>query len=56
MARKCHERVDRLDPSLPATDGTHQRVLAAMTDAELHAEWDRWQSLPAVIDPIPVRS
>ncbi len=55
LARKCHERVDRLDPSLPYTEGTHQRVLAAMTDDELHTRWDEMQAVPVVYDPIPLR-
>lgn len=55
LARKCHERVDRLDPSLPYTEGTHQRVLAAMTEEDLALEWARMQAVPVVYDPIPAR-
>lgn len=53
LARKCHERVARLDPTLPYTEGTHQRVLAVLTDDELRGEWERMQAVPAVYDPIP---
>ncbi len=56
MARKCRERVDRIDPALPVTDGAHQRVLAAMTEEELELEWARLQAVPVVYDPIPVRT
>ncbi len=55
MARKCHERADRIDPSLPWTEGTHQRVLAAMTDEQLELEWARLQATPVVYDPVPLR-
>lgn len=55
MARKCHERVDRIDPSLPETDGAHQRVLAVLSPDDLRAEWDRRQEYSVVYDPIPAR-
>jgi Glycosyl transferase family 2 len=56
LARKCHERVDRLDPTLPYTEGTHQRVLAALSDEELRVEWAQLQAVPVVFDPVPIRS
>lgn len=53
LIRKCHERVDRIDPSLPYTEGTHQRELAVLSDAELGVRWLEWQNREAVFDPIP---
>lgn len=56
MARKCHERVDRIDPTLPATAGAHQRQLAALDDTGLKAAWETRAATPTVHDPIPSRS
>lgn len=56
MARKCRERVERLDPSLPQSDGAHQKRLFVMSEPELRAEWSRMMSAPVLFDPIPVRS
>lgn len=55
MARKCRERVDRIDPTLPETDGAHQRVLAALSADDLRREWERRQEFSVVYDPIPAR-
>lgn len=55
LARKCRERVDRIDPSLPETDGAHQRVLAALSPEDLRAEWERRQGFSVRYDPIPAR-
>lgn len=56
LKRKCHERVDRLDPSLPEHDGVHQKRLAAMSEKELRIEWEQMQARPCVLDPIPCSS
>jgi hypothetical protein len=53
LARKCRERVDRIDPSLPYSEGTHQRVLAVLNEDELRLEWARMQAIPVVYDPVP---
>lgn len=55
MVRKCHERVDRIDPTLSADQGAHQRRLAAMTDDQLKTAWITLQETPTAYDPIPVR-
>lgn len=56
MARKCHERIDRIDPTLPPTAGLHQRELAALSEADLRAAWEVRALTPTVHDPIPYRS
>lgn len=56
LKRKCHERVDRLDPSLPEHDGVHQKRLAAMDSHDLLIEWEQMQARPCVLDPIPCSS
>ncbi len=56
MREKSTMRVATLDPTLPGTEGTHQRVLAAMSDAELAARWAEMDEEYNVVDPIPVRS
>lgn len=56
MAEKCQARVATINPELPYTEGTHQRILAAMSPVELAAEWDRMQAVEVVYDPIPVRT
>ena len=56
MAVKCQERVARIDPSFGWEYGTHQRVLAALTENELREAWAAMQDIPSVYDPIPVRA
>lgn len=55
MVSKSKERVATLDPDLPYGEGTHQRILAAMTGDELVAAWAKRCARPTVIDPIPER-
>lgn len=53
MVVKSEARTVRLDPSLPETEGAHQRRLHAMSMDEKRAEWARWQETETVFDPIP---
>ena len=40
LHRKSQERVERLDPSLPHSEGTHQRVLVSGGDDYRASQWD----------------
>lgn len=53
LNRKCVERVDRIDPSLPYSEGTHQRILAAMTQQERADFWATREGLDVIYDPVP---
>lgn len=55
MVRKVLERTDRIDPSLPVTDGAHQRERAAFLRAGGSPEemWAEWLNQATVFDPIP---
>jgi hypothetical protein len=56
MARKCVERVERIDPTFARTTGLHQRILAELDPDELAAAWAVREQTPTVQDPIPYRS
>lgn len=51
--RKVRERVDRIDPSLPVTEGAHQRQYRELPEVEMRQAWDAIQQVPAVYDPVP---
>lgn len=53
MKRKVAERLARIDPSLPITDGAHIRELGGFTDAEFAARYEEMVALGTVYDPIP---
>jgi glycosyltransferase involved in cell wall biosynthesis len=55
LHRKSRERVERLDPALPESEGSHQRVLDAGGDEYRASEWDARKANAAVVDPIPYR-
>lgn len=55
LNRKCEERTVRLDPSLPHTDGTHQKDLYAMTPGQRAIAWEKRVRAACVYDPIPYR-
>jgi hypothetical protein len=56
MARKCRERVDRIDPTLPQSAGLHQRELAVLDATGLDVAWEVRALTTTVADPIPFRS
>ena len=53
MKRKVAERIARIDPSLPLTDGTHIRELGGFTDEQFAARYEEMVALGTVYDPIP---
>jgi hypothetical protein len=54
LNEKSRDRVERLDPSLPVTDGAHQRVLDAMTPEGRRSAWEERVASATVYDPIKV--
>lgn len=55
LHRKCEERTVRLDPSLPHTDGTHQKELFSMSPEQRGTAWEQRLRDACVYDPIPYR-
>lgn len=49
---KSRDRVVRIDPSLPESEGAHQRVLHALSLEERRAAWADMQARETVFDPI----
>jgi len=55
LHRKSRERVERIDPALPQSEGSHQRDLHAGTEGYRAAQWEARKAKAAVVDPIPYR-
>jgi hypothetical protein len=55
LHRKSRERVERIDPALPQSEGSHQRDLHAGTEGYRAAQWAARKAKAAVVDPIPYR-
>lgn len=53
MVVKSSARVERIDPSLPGSEGAHQRVLHAMGMEEKREAWAEWLNRETVFDPVP---
>ncbi len=56
MRAKSRLRVATIDPALPYTEGTHQRIIAAMDESELATRWEQMDAEMTIFDPIPVRT
>lgn len=55
FCRKIVERTTRLDPSLPAGEGTHVTQYFGWSKEELEPVWREMVAQATVLDPIPVR-
>lgn len=55
FCRKIVERTTRLDPSLPAGEGTHVTQYFGRSKEELEPVWAEMVERATVLDPIPVR-
>lgn len=56
FCEKSTARTVRIDPSLPETEGAHQRVLHALDMDGKARAWAEWNKIETVVDPIPSRA
>jgi hypothetical protein len=56
FVRKIEERTTRLDPSLPAGEGTHVTQYYGWSKEQLVPVWEAMVGRATVLDPIPLRT